>query len=177
MARCWERGQPRKDPVWNDVVVADDVVSCKKCERIIHLLGETHVERVRDHFKRKGSKRPFALWFYSTGMTFNKVNHATLVKAMAILNPGAVLPTPRELATTLLCGSCGELKLVMVHRVAGKKCDKSVVDYMLICEDETYFLGSVEGVAGLGCAPGRIPELLADLFFWLHDTLRVVLAF
>ncbi|KAG3236020.1 hypothetical protein PI124_g18958 [Phytophthora idaei] len=135
----------RKDPVWDDVIVADDIVPCKKCEKIIHQLGKTHVERVRDHFKRKCPKRPvsktitacfppalgpvkiaafqrqFALWFYSTGMAFNKVNHATLVKALAVLNPGAVLPTARELATTLLDSSYGELKLVMVHRVKGKK--------------------------------------------------------
>ncbi|KAG2958916.1 hypothetical protein PC119_g26868 [Phytophthora cactorum] len=123
----------RKDPVWDDVIVADDIVSCKKCEKIIHQLGKTHVERVRDHFKRKCPKRPvsktitaclppalgpvkiaafqrqFALWFYSTGMAFNKVNHATLVKDLVVLIPVPfypVLPTTRELATTLLDSSC-----------------------------------------------------------------------
>ncbi|KAG3236987.1 hypothetical protein PI124_g18014 [Phytophthora idaei] len=48
----------RKDPVWDDVIVADDIVSCKTCEKIIYQLGKTHVEHVRDHFKRKCPKRP-----------------------------------------------------------------------------------------------------------------------
>lgn len=39
-----------------------------------------------------------------------------------ILNLGAVLKTVRELATTLLDGLYGELKLVIVRHVQGKKC-------------------------------------------------------
>ncbi|RAW29573.1 hypothetical protein PC110_g14067 [Phytophthora cactorum] len=87
-------------------------------------------------------------------MAFNKVNHATLVKALAALNLGAVLHTARELATTLLDSSYGEFKLVMVHRVKGKKSTlvidawtdvngKSVINYVRICGDDTYLLETV----------------------------------
>ncbi|KAK1931762.1 hypothetical protein P3T76_012694 [Phytophthora citrophthora] len=87
-------------------------------------------------------------------MAFNKVNHGTFVKALAILNPGVVLPTARELAISLLDSSYGALKLVMVHRVKGKKCTlatdawtdvngKSVINYVLICGEDTYLLETV----------------------------------
>lgn len=92
-------------------------MSCKRCERIIHQLGETHVERVRHHLQKKCSKRlktksiassfpvaltaaqvtafqkQFALWFYSTGMAFNKAVHPILLHALQMLHPGVVIPT------------------------------------------------------------------------------------
>ncbi|KAG3116809.1 hypothetical protein PI125_g4359 [Phytophthora idaei] len=33
----------RKNPAWDEVIVSDGNVSCKKCEHIIHQLGEPHV--------------------------------------------------------------------------------------------------------------------------------------
>ncbi|KAE8883872.1 hypothetical protein PF005_g8499 [Phytophthora fragariae] len=51
-----KRGR-RKDPAWDEVIVADGIVSCKRCERIIHQLGETHIERVRHHLQKKCNKR------------------------------------------------------------------------------------------------------------------------
>lgn len=51
-----------------------------------------------------------------------QANHETLTQALMILNLGAVLKTVRELATTLLDGLYGELKLVIVRHVQGKKC-------------------------------------------------------
>ncbi|KAE9014137.1 hypothetical protein PF005_g2525 [Phytophthora fragariae] len=56
--RCDPHGQlaPRRggrpqDPVWDQVLVDDGIVSCLKCEKIIHTSGKTHVERVRYHFE------------------------------------------------------------------------------------------------------------------------------
>ncbi|KAE9333745.1 hypothetical protein PR003_g13866 [Phytophthora rubi] len=43
------RGGRLQDPIWNDVLVADGVVACKACERIIHTAGKTHVERFCYH--------------------------------------------------------------------------------------------------------------------------------
>ncbi|KAE9336532.1 hypothetical protein PF008_g12968 [Phytophthora fragariae] len=43
------RGGRLQDPIWNDVLVADGVVACKTCERIIHTAGETHVGRFCYH--------------------------------------------------------------------------------------------------------------------------------
>ncbi|KAG3187696.1 hypothetical protein PC128_g12503 [Phytophthora cactorum] len=47
------RGGHLQDPALNDVLVADGVVPCKKCEQIIHTLGKTHVERVRYNMAKK----------------------------------------------------------------------------------------------------------------------------
>ncbi|KAE8999723.1 hypothetical protein PF005_g19360 [Phytophthora fragariae] len=117
-----------KDPAWKEVIVADGIVSCRKCEKIIHHMGETHVERVCHHLQQKYSKRLktpvitscfpralsenkisefqklFALWFYSTGMAFHKVDHPTLTRALAVLTPAAVVPTRYQLTTPLLNG-------------------------------------------------------------------------
>ncbi|KAE9128207.1 hypothetical protein PF007_g5344 [Phytophthora fragariae] len=51
------RGGRPQDPVWDQVLVDDGIVSCLKCEKIIHTSGKTHVERVRYHFEKKCAKR------------------------------------------------------------------------------------------------------------------------
>ncbi|RAW38305.1 hypothetical protein PC110_g5494 [Phytophthora cactorum] len=51
------RGGRPQDPIWDEVLVEDGIVSCLKCEKIIHTSGKTHVERVRYHFEKKCSKR------------------------------------------------------------------------------------------------------------------------
>jgi hypothetical protein len=89
--------------------VANDIVSCKKCEKIIHQLGETHVERGRHHLQQKCTKpgktrsipaclpatlslcrkdefqSQFAFWFYSTEMAFHKAAHPSLGLAVTLL--------------------------------------------------------------------------------------------
>ncbi|KAG2864768.1 hypothetical protein PC129_g5496 [Phytophthora cactorum] len=47
------RGGHLQDLALNDVLVADGVVPCKKCEQTIHTLGKTHVERVRYNMAKK----------------------------------------------------------------------------------------------------------------------------
>ncbi|ETP53823.1 hypothetical protein F442_01308 [Phytophthora nicotianae P10297] len=47
----------RKGPAWDEVIAADGIVFCKKCERIIRQMGETHVERVRHRLQKKSTKR------------------------------------------------------------------------------------------------------------------------
>ncbi|ETL88962.1 hypothetical protein L917_12021 [Phytophthora nicotianae] len=51
------RGGRPYDPVWDQVLVEDGIVSCLKCGKIIHTSGKTHVERVRYHFEKKCTKR------------------------------------------------------------------------------------------------------------------------
>ncbi|KAG3074027.1 hypothetical protein PI124_g14091 [Phytophthora idaei] len=99
------------------MLVEDGIVSCLKCEKIIHTSGKTHVERVRYHFDKKCSKRLktplitsvfrpamtpakvrefhklFAMWLYSTGMAFNKAAHHTLAAALRLLTPSDIVPT------------------------------------------------------------------------------------
>lgn len=48
---------PPSRPIRNEILVKDGVVSCLKCEKIIHTSGKTHVERVRYHFSKKCAKR------------------------------------------------------------------------------------------------------------------------
>ncbi|KAG3102976.1 hypothetical protein PI125_g13986 [Phytophthora idaei] len=167
----------RKDPAWDEVIIADGIASCKRCDRTIHQLGETHVERVRHHLQNKCCKRlktkaitscfpaaltpsnltafkkQFALWFYSTGMAFDKASHPTLLLALQILHPGVAIPSPYELATTLLNMCYSDFKMMMSHKLRGKKCTlntdgwtdingKSVINYVLECEGESYFLES-----------------------------------
>ncbi|ETM02246.1 hypothetical protein L917_01261 [Phytophthora nicotianae] len=132
----------RKGPAWDEVIAADGIVSCKKCERIIRQMGETHVER------------HIALWFYSTGMAFHKVSHSSLLQALQILHPGVEIPSARELATSLLDMCYGDFKVMVPHKLRVKKCTlnkdawldikgRSVIDfYVLNCEGESYFLES-----------------------------------
>ncbi|KAG2853378.1 hypothetical protein PC113_g14218 [Phytophthora cactorum] len=87
------------------------------CEKIIHTSGKTHVKRVRYHFVKKCSKRLktplitsvfrptmtpakvrefhklFAMWFYSTGVAFNKAAHHTLAAVLLLLTPSDIAPT------------------------------------------------------------------------------------
>ncbi|KAF4038054.1 hypothetical protein GN244_ATG09828 [Phytophthora infestans] len=124
-----------------------ELFPAKTCERIIHQLGETHVERVRHHLQKKCTKRLktktitscfpavlsarnvtefkkiFALWFYSTGTAFHKVSYSSLLQGLQILHPGVEIPSARELAATEIKG-------------------KSVINNVLDFEGESYFLES-----------------------------------
>jgi len=44
----------------------------------------------------------FALWFYTTGLAFNKAAHPTLEAAMRVLTPSAGVLTRKQLGTSLL---------------------------------------------------------------------------
>ncbi|KAE9036227.1 hypothetical protein PR001_g8943 [Phytophthora rubi] len=160
------RGGRLQDPVWNDVLISDGVVSCKKCEKIIHTSGKTHVERVRYHFAKKCPKRAytpaittcfrpaispvkvaafqrkFALWFYSTRMAFNKAAHHTLVAALGELTPTNVVPSRKQLASTLMKTCYEEARATVMHKLRDRNCTlvtdawmdvngKSVVNYSM----------------------------------------------
>jgi hypothetical protein len=157
---------------------ADGVVSCKKCERIIHTSGKTHVGRARYHFAKKCAKRAytpaittsfrpaishvkvarfqrqFALWFYSTGMAFKKAAHPNLASALGELTPTAVVPSRKQLGTTLLDICYDEARSATMLKLRGKRCTlvsdawtdtngKSVVNYVALYEDVSVFLESV----------------------------------
>jgi hypothetical protein len=66
----------QKDPSWKEVIVADDIISCRKCQRIVHHMGETHVERVRHYLQKKCSKRLKALSitsYFPRALSENKI--------------------------------------------------------------------------------------------------------
>ncbi|KAE9332320.1 hypothetical protein PR003_g14573 [Phytophthora rubi] len=87
-------------------------------------------------------------------MAFNKATHPSLLQALQMLHPGVVIPSAHQLSTTLLNMCYRDFKVKMVHKITGKKCTlytdgwagvngKSVINYVLECEGETYFLESV----------------------------------
>ncbi|ETI56823.1 hypothetical protein F443_00785, partial [Phytophthora nicotianae P1569] len=135
----------------------------------------THVERVRYHFEKKCIKLlktplitsafraalspakirefqlRFALWFYTTGMAFKKVEHKTLATALQVLTPSAILPNRQQLATSLLDASYEDFRSRLMLKVKGKKVTlttdgctdvngKAVINYVLLTEDTTVFL-------------------------------------
>ncbi|KAE9048727.1 hypothetical protein PR002_g308 [Phytophthora rubi] len=87
-------------------------------------------------------------------MAFNKATHPSLLQALQMLHPGVDIPSAHQLSTTLLNMCYRDFKVKMVHKITGKKCTlytdgwtdvngKSVINYVLECEGETYFLESV----------------------------------
>ncbi|KAE8894871.1 hypothetical protein PF006_g670 [Phytophthora fragariae] len=87
-------------------------------------------------------------------MEFNKATHPSLLQALQMLHPGVDIPFAHQLSTTLLNMCYRDFKVKMVHKITGKKCTlytdgwtdvngKSVINYVLECEGETYFLESV----------------------------------
>lgn len=98
--------------------------------------------------------RADALWFYSTGMAFNKAAHPVFLQALQILHPGAAIPSSHQLLTTMLNASYSDFKVMMAHKLRGKKATlntegwtdinvKGAINHVLECEGETYFLESV----------------------------------
>lgn len=101
-------------------------VWCKRCGKLVHASGRTHVERVEKHVYSRCEKRPssykitdiyqpkmnaavlkqfqerFAWWVYTTGMAFYKTEHHTLLEALQVLNPGICVPSAYQLANGLL---------------------------------------------------------------------------
>ncbi|RLN91956.1 hypothetical protein BBJ28_00018483 [Nothophytophthora sp. Chile5] len=190
----------RTDPVWDDVIVDDGIVSCKRCEKIIHHMGKTHVERVRYHMEKKCIKRAkttlittsfnpvlsaeaieafqqrFALWFYSTGMAFNKISHPSLTAALSLLHPGAVVPSRQQLATSLLDSCYENFKLKIAHEFAETSCTlttdawtdvngKAVINYVAICGKQTFYLESVY----TGAVSHGADYLASDIERVIHD--------
>ncbi|KAH9128828.1 hypothetical protein LEN26_007283 [Aphanomyces euteiches] len=120
------RGGRQRDPVWENCIVDDNVVSCKRCEKIIHTYGYRHVERVRHHMEKNCLKRlrsqpitncfPVALshtslaeferrvasWVYKTGVSFNAISHPELAAALATLHPDLQVPSDHSLRNRLL---------------------------------------------------------------------------
>ncbi|KAG6596103.1 uncharacterized protein IUM83_18617 [Phytophthora cinnamomi] len=190
----------RTDPVWDNVIVDEGIVSCKRCEKIIHHMGKTHVERVRYHMEKKCIKHPrnqlipscfspalsaeaidtfqkgFALWFYSTGMAFNKISHPTLAAALSLLQPGSFVPTRQQLATSLLNSCYEDYRLRMAHELSGQPCTlttdawtdmtgKAVLNYVAICGEKTFFLESVY----TGAVSHDAAFLASDIERVIHD--------
>jgi hypothetical protein len=105
-------GRPR-DLAWDNVTVYGGVVTCNDCEKIIHTMGHTHVERVRHHLVKRCVKRlrparidtffPFNLapedetllsqWVFETGMASEIVAHPTLDAPLKALHPSASAPS------------------------------------------------------------------------------------
>lgn len=143
----------------------------------MHKLGQTHVDRVKKHFlevcphRFKLSKitdsfsivvdkatqsdfnKKFALWFYSTGMAFEKASHVSLKNALQFLSPGCEPPTPDALGTTLLDECYNDMRDKINHDIEGKRCSivsdawtdvngSSVINYVVVCGSDTYFLES-----------------------------------
>ncbi|OWZ02083.1 Transposase [Phytophthora megakarya] len=118
-------GRNRK-AVWDLMDVDGKDVWCKRCGKLVHSSGRTHVERVEKHVFDRCVKRPssgkitdiyqpkmnssvlkqfqerFAWWVYTTGMAFYKTEHHTLLEALQILNPGINVPSSYQLANSLL---------------------------------------------------------------------------
>ncbi|ETP54063.1 hypothetical protein F442_01115 [Phytophthora nicotianae P10297] len=70
-----------QDPIRNEVLVEDSIVSCLKCEKTIHTSGKTDVKRISYRITKKSLK---LMWFNSTGKEFNKVSLHSLATALRI---------------------------------------------------------------------------------------------
>ncbi|KAG3027974.1 hypothetical protein PC120_g5128 [Phytophthora cactorum] len=197
------RGGRPQDPIWDEVLVEDGIVSCLKCEKIIHTSGKTHVERVRYHFEKKCSKRLntplitsvfrpamtpakvrefhklFAMWFNSTGMTYNKAARHTLAAALHLLTPSDIVPTRQQLAGDLLNVCYDDFRSKMMLKIANWRCTvvtdtwtdingKAGINYVLAFEDMTVFFESVYSGSDSHDAPylaSDIERVMAKLSF------------
>ncbi|KAE9039058.1 hypothetical protein PR001_g7679 [Phytophthora rubi] len=157
------RGGRPQDPVWDQVLVDDGIVSCLKCEKIIHTSGKTHVERVRYHFEKKSALAPakvqefqlrFALWFYTTDMAFQKAEHNSLVDALRVLTSSDIVPNRHQLATTLLDMCYDDLRSKLMLLAKGKRVTlrtdgytdvnrNAVINYVLLVGDLTILLEGI----------------------------------
>lgn len=141
------KGGRNADPVWREVIVfaEDKTVVCKKCEGIIHELGYTHVERVRQHMAKKCPKRlrtakitslyPAALadnlrefhqalanWTFQAGLSFNCLESDALLSALRLLHPQATVPTSRAISGVHLNNSYAASVALMEGALRGKLC-------------------------------------------------------
>ncbi|KAE9046492.1 hypothetical protein PR001_g4544 [Phytophthora rubi] len=106
------RGGRPQDPVWDQVLVDDGIVSCLKCEKIIHISAPASVREFQLRF---------ALWFYTTGMAFQKAEHNSLVDALRVLTPFTVVPNRHQLVTTLLDMCYDDLRSKLMLSAKGKR--------------------------------------------------------
>ncbi|KAE9038438.1 hypothetical protein PR003_g8736 [Phytophthora rubi] len=95
----------------------------------------------------------FALWFYSTGMAFITTAYPILATALRELMPTDVVPTRKQLATTLLDTCYEEARYTTMLKLQNKMCTlatdawtdnngESAVNYVVIDEEITVFLES-----------------------------------
>ncbi|KAE9132186.1 hypothetical protein PF010_g3268 [Phytophthora fragariae] len=117
----------KRDEACNKVDVdADGYVYCLRCEGVDHKLEFTHVDRVKRHLRETCAKRPrqevvttylppqidtatqnlfdkmFALWLFSTGMAFYKVQHENFVAVSCLLPPSVKIPSQHLIRARLL---------------------------------------------------------------------------
>ncbi|KAG3092358.1 hypothetical protein PC122_g6574 [Phytophthora cactorum] len=146
------RGGHLQDLALNDVLVADGVVPCKKCEQTIHTLGKTHVERVRYNMAKKCD---------IAGQAERK--QVVMAGVLALLTHLEGIPTPirhvviqhgdGQLATTLLNSCYYEARSANVLKLRGKQYTlvtdawmdtngQSVIYYVALDEELAIFLES-----------------------------------
>lgn len=168
-------GRYRK-PVWELVQLVGNDVYCTMCKKHLQSTCRTHVGRIENHMSKcpKRSKdgkitdifQPkmslavlkkfhdrFALWVYSTGMALYKAEHSSLLEALQVLNAGATVPSPYQLATSLLDKayehSIEKLNARLEGRLATLVTDAwtdinglSVVNYIAVSGADAFFLES-----------------------------------
>jgi hypothetical protein len=166
------------DPAWSHVEIdPEGGVWCKKCSKLIQTTGRTHIERVKHHLAKKCASRAttslitdtyrpkmkpsvlkafheqLALWVFSSGLAFYKVEHASLLEALQLLAPAVELPNRDELSNALL-DRAYDKSLKMPMAAMGKivtvssdgwtdVCGQAVINYMAVCGKLCYFLESV----------------------------------
>ncbi|KAG3250668.1 hypothetical protein PI124_g4701 [Phytophthora idaei] len=93
------------------------------------------------------------MWLYSTGMAFNKAAHPALASAVQERTPTEVVPSRKQLATTLLNSCYYEARSANVLKLRGKKYTvvtdawmdnngQSVIYYVALDEELAIFLES-----------------------------------
>ncbi|KAG2762133.1 hypothetical protein PC129_g936 [Phytophthora cactorum] len=121
----------------------------------------------------------FAMWFYSTGMAFNKAAHHTLAAALRLLTPSDIVPTRQQLAGDLLNVCYDDFRSKMILKIANRRCTvvadtwtdingNAVINYVLVFEDMTVFFESVYSGSDSHDAPylaSDIERVMAKLSF------------
>ncbi|OWZ02927.1 Transposase [Phytophthora megakarya] len=117
---------PNRRADWDLMDVDGKDVWCKRCGKLVHSSGRTHVDRVQKNVFDRCVKCPssgkmtdiyqpkinssvlkhfqerFVWWVYISGIAFHETEHQTLLKALQILNSGINVPSSYQLANNLL---------------------------------------------------------------------------
>ncbi|ETP34369.1 hypothetical protein F442_17294 [Phytophthora nicotianae P10297] len=95
-------GRNRK-PVWDLMDVDGKDVLCKRCGKIVHASGRTHVERVEKHVYSRCEKRlsSYKITDIYQSIMNTATKHHTLLEAQ-VPNPGICVPSAFQLANGLL---------------------------------------------------------------------------
>ncbi|KAE9005367.1 hypothetical protein PR003_g25366 [Phytophthora rubi] len=182
----------KRDEACNEVDVdADGYVYCLRCEGVDHKLEFTHVDRVKRHLRETCAKRPrqevvttylppqidtatqnlfdkmFALWLFSTGMAFYKVQHENFVAVSRLLPPSVKIPSQHLIRTRLL-DECHEdspvrMRGALARRFYSLVTDRwtdtngfAVINCLAICGQHTFVWSLCTSVT-----------LVTMLYFWL----------